>query len=273
VGLDILLAYLLSFFAAATAPRKGHSVEWVLRFSICSFLLITFSATPVANKSVFSYVVIWNIGQGQWVTAVENFTCRHFDVGGEKFPWRKIARLCRDKHNEIYLSHWDWDHIGALAKWPKSWESCIALRPQGSSSAGKMKMLAGFKDCNDKLDVPLWRSTHVTKKRKGKIDSNALSQVVKYRDFLLPGDSPIAEEKFWMAMPWVSSARILILGHHGSRTSTSDELLSRIPSLRQAIASARYDRYKHPHPEVLYRLNQHRVPILKTEDWGNIWFE
>lgn len=278
-------------------------MDWLLKFSVCSFLLITFSATPLANKSTFSYVVIWNVGQGQWVTAVENFKCRHFDVGGERFPWKKVSALCRDKQNEIYLSHWDWDHIGALARWPKSWQSCIALRPQGLSSPGKMKMLSRFQDCATKTSLPVWRhsdfsimlsnddiektessktkrkrrkpaaSQLLTSKPANKVGSNELSQVIRFGDFLFPGDSPVSAEKSWSQMPWVSSARILVLGHHGSRTSTSEELLERIPDLKLAISSARYERYKHPHPEVLYRLKRHHIPILKTEDWGNIWFQ
>ncbi|UYL07618.1 hydrolase [Bdellovibrio sp. SKB1291214] len=230
---------------------------------------------------MFSYVVIWNVGQGQWITSVENCTCRHFDVGGEKFPWKKVGKLCRDKDNLIYLSHWDWDHIGALSRWPKSWQSCLALRPQGVSSAKKMKMLAEFKDCKTDINLPMWRglkennalNLRNTQKNLGKSDSNALSQVLRFGEFLFPGDSPIASEKSWMELPWIAGVRVLILGHHGSRTSTSEELLQRMPRLLMAVSSARYERYKHPHPEVLYRLRQHRIPTLKTEDWGNIWFE
>lgn len=251
-------------------------MEWVLRFSLFSFLLITFSATPLGNKSVFSYLVIWNVGQGQWVTSIDDTTCRHFDVGGERFPWAKIAKLCRDKTNKIYLSHWDWDHIGALAKWPSSWESCLAMRPQGTSSPGKMRLLEKFSECTEELDIPHWQGITVFKKSKKserKTDTNAASQITSFKRFLFPGDSPVKAERLWQNLSWVRNTQVLVLGHHGSRTSTSDELLLHLPHLKMAVASARYARYKHPHAEVIYRLKKHRIPLLKTEDWGNIWFE
>jgi competence protein ComEC len=220
--------------------------------------------------------VIWNIGQGQWVTSIEDSTCRHFDVGGERFPWAKISKLCRDKRNKVYLSHWDWDHIGGLAKWPSSWDTCIAMRPQGTSSPGKMKLLEKFSDCPEKPDLPIWRGPTLFKKSrksKNEIDTNAASQVVTFKRFLLPGDSPVKAEKVWQSLPWITNSKVLVLGHHGSRTSTSEELLDHLPHLQMAIASARWERYKHPHAEVVYRLKKRRIPLLKTEDWGNIWFE
>ncbi|WP_413581975.1 ComEC/Rec2 family competence protein [Bdellovibrio sp. HCB288] len=275
--MDIVLARAVAFSSFEIAPGKGFRMVRFLGFAWISFLLITFSATPVGNRNEHRGVIVWNVGQGLWITAVEEDYCRHFDVGGERFAWGKIARLCRSKRNFIYLSHWDWDHIGALSRWPRSWETCIALPPIGKSSAGKMKLLSGFKSCPGTMNLSVWRGAQeYTSSKPGKNkrkDSNGLSQVVRYGDFLLPGDSPVNSEMHWKNLPWVPSARVLIMGHHGSRTSTSDELLQRLPGLKLAIASARYERYKHPHAEVVHRLKTHHIPLLRTEDWGNIWFE
>jgi competence protein ComEC len=40
-----------------------------------------------------------------------------------------------------------------------------------------------------------------------------------------------------------------------------------------AIASARWKRYHHPHAEIEALLKQRHIPMIRTEDWGNIWFE
>ncbi|MBO9665237.1 MAG: hydrolase [Bdellovibrio sp.] len=229
------------------------------------FLLVSLSATPLGNRAFHKYVVVWNIGQGQWVTATEENHCQHFDLGGEKFPWKNLKRLCSDKENRFSLSHWDWDHIGALAKWPSSWKACINLRPLGKSSPRKMKILAQFQDCSSEKNFKEWSPQNAK-------ETNSRSHVVRYEDYLLPGDSPVAEERFWQNIYWITSARVLVLGHHGSRTSTSTELLTRLPKLKMAIASARWARYKHPHAEVMWRLKKAHVPLLRTEDWGNIWF-
>ncbi len=67
-------------------------------------------------------------------------------------------------------------------------------------------------------------------------------------------------------------ARVLKLGHHGSKTSTTLDLLTTTqPAL--AIASAgRRNRYGHPHPVVLSRLAQAGIPVLRTDQDGAVEF-
>ncbi len=84
------------------------------------FLLI-FSASRTGNMSKRHYFIIWNVGQGQWVTQVSAQSCLHFDMGGgEFFPWTKIHQQCASKNNLIFLSHADDDHINALRR-KSSW--------------------------------------------------------------------------------------------------------------------------------------------------------
>ncbi|MGE5084974.1 MAG: hypothetical protein ACM3MG_01640, partial [Bacillota bacterium] len=104
-------------------------------------------------------------------------------------------------------------------------------------------------------------------------DTNSNSHVVKFENTLLPGDSPQQEEKFWKNQSWIQNTKILVLGHHGSKTSTSAELIASLPNLQMAIASARWARYKHPHPATVAILQKYHIPLLRTEDWGNIWLE
>lgn len=235
-----------------------------MRLALGIIGLIFLSASPLKNQSFRHLLVVWNTGQGQWVSVINPNDCLHFDVGGEIFPWKKLADLCGKKENKLFLSHWDWDHIGALAKWPP-WPTCLALSPIGTSSPRKMNLLKKFKLCQES-DVPHW--TPALSK-----DSNSESHVVSYERFLIPGDSPKTQERIWKNQSWVSQSQVLILGHHGSRTSTSNELLERLPHLRMAIASARWRKYHHPHPETVALLNQHHIPVISTEDWGSIWFE
>ena len=235
------------------------------------FALVTLSATPMQESFVRPYFVVWNVGQGQWLTQITAESCLHFDLGGEFFPWKKLRQMCGDKNNEIHLSHWDWDHLGALSK-PSLRQTlplhCLALRPSGDSSRYKKSLLEHLPACSRKVALKLWTpAAHPTK------DSNAQSHVLLHQGILIPGDSPQKQEALWSQLPWVRDSRILILGHHGSRTSSSEELLTRLPGLKLSIASARWARYRHPHPRVLARLRKHRIPLLRTEDWGNIWLE
>lgn len=236
------------------------------------FFTITFSASLIRDPSVHAYFVVWNVGQGQWTTALTPQECYHFDAGGEFFPWKKILSQCRDKKNLFFLSHWDWDHIGGLSRLRphlKLPDLCIALAPVGTSTKLKRELLSHFPPCSTVpwgKDFRLWTPIRGT-------DSNSKSHVILFHEILIPGDSPIAQEKRWSQLSWVTQGRILILGHHGSKTSTSEQLLSSLPFLKLSIGSARWARYQHPHSFVELRLRKAKVPLLRTEDWGNIWLE
>lgn len=215
--------------------------------------------------------VIWNVGQGQWLTSVEEKICIHFDMGGEIFP-QTVSLHCAGKQNIIYLSHWDWDHIGLIQKFKKlRLQTCLALLPLGPAKASKQKLIKSLPECKKIEFSNVHKMNQLFFKRP---TSNALSHVLihKASQILIPGDSTTTQEKSW-ARKVPKNTHGLILGHHGSRTSTSQFLLAQLPRLKWAVSSARKDRYGHPHVEVLNRLAKRKIPILQTEEWGNIHFQ
>ena len=66
------------------------------------------------------------------------------------------------------------------------------------------------------------------------------------------------------------SVSILKIGHHGSDTSTSPEWLERLRPRIALISCGVSNRYGHPSPRVLKRLNDHRVMVLRTDLVGAI---
>lgn len=255
----------------------------MLRVLFWFFLLIFLSPSPIRpDHGLRSYWIVWNVGQGQWSTLVDQSSCHHFDMGGERNPLFRVSRLCRGKSNFISLSHWDLDHVGFLQRARRQLtRACIAVAPLGVSSPRKMKMVAAYPRCAS-ADPNSGRGTTPILSREltqfGAEDlkkkTNELSHVFLVRDqILIPGDSTARQERSWSQGVGLHRVRYLLLGHHGSRTSSSAELLSELPSLKTAVASARLAKYGHPHQEVVQRLARYRVPLLRTEDWGNIWFE
>ncbi|WP_268951460.1 DNA internalization-related competence protein ComEC/Rec2 [Ruoffia halotolerans] len=65
-------------------------------------------------------------------------------------------------------------------------------------------------------------------------------------------------------------ADILKVGHHGSNTSTSEELLTHTQPFLAFISAGVNNQYGHPHAEVTDLLNQHSVPYLSTEMVGAV---
>ena len=87
---------------------------------------------------------------------------------------------------------------------------------------------------------------------------------------LLTGDAPAASEALFLSRLISPNAQVLKVGHHGSHTSTSLELVERIrPEVALVSVGAR-NRYGHPHPEVLDRLQEAGVQVLRTDLDGTV---
>jgi competence protein ComEC len=215
-------------------------------------------------------IVFWNVGQGSWATLIERDRCFHFDMGGEYYSRTSLWKSCAGKSNLVYFSHWDWDHIGLATRFHRQIGNlCIAAFPEGQAAARKEKFLKTIPTCLKKS----FSEIHELHFRHPKTrDSNSASRIFEVMaTIVFPGDSPVAMEKLWIyKILKPKRIQVLDLGHHGSRTSTSEMLLDHLVNLKIAVSSARRQRYGHPHKEVQERLKRRGMSLIKTEDWGNI---
>lgn len=230
------------------------------------------------ERSIANEFIVWNVGQGLWTTWATGQECWHFDMGGEYKITARVFARCQSSLNRIYLSHWDIDHISYLKQAKKMpWRLCLAQAPGGKPTTKKLDLIDGIEPCPKTAGVRmLWDSPQKDpslkmhlKNRSNNHDSHVFE--IAAPRILVTGDSTVDEENFWAAR---SSSQIqgLVLGHHGSRTSTSAFLLQQLPQLKWAVASQRRSRYGHPHPEVITRLQKRKIPLLRTEDWGTLHF-
>jgi len=105
-------------------------------------------------------------------------------------------------------------------------------------------------------------------------DANEASVVLELRfgefGVLLTGDAPTAVEA--RLLPEILSPRIPVLkvGHHGSATSTSRELVERIRPEIGVISVGRRNRFGHPDPEILERLEGIGATLFRTDRDGDL---
>lgn len=258
---------------------KMHS-----RLFLLLFFWIGLTPREIVELEVLPQWIIWNVGQGQWISFVDprKQLCLHFDFGGEFSPVLKVQKTCGRFKNYALLSHADWDHRSFLLDLRRLSKLCLI--PASLASIKDSQKRSHLKLLNQLQEIPLCSETVLasdiddlieiwkpTKKKNATTTSNDLSIILSSRDLIATGDAPMALEKTWLRQQKNKlSARWLLLGHHGSKTSTSSELLEKIKNLKITIASARRSRYGHPHAEVRQRLRQSQIPLLKTEDWGHI---
>lgn len=101
-----------------------------------------------------------------------------------------------------------------------------------------------------------------------------LRLVYKNSEALLMADVPKFVEVQLVALSKDElESDILKVGHHGSRTSTSNALLEVAKPSIAIISSGKNNRYGHPHQETLAILARFSVPVLRTDKEGTIIFE
>ena len=110
-----------------------------------------------------------------------------------------------------------------------------------------------------------------------KMETNASSIVALLTyggtSFLLTGDSPKAIEEYLAGRYGEQiGADVLKLGHHGSRTSTSEIFLSATAPEYAVVSAGRGNSYGHPHKEVTDLLAAHNITALNTALRGTIVF-
>ena len=88
--------------------------------------------------------------------------------------------------------------------------------------------------------------------------------------FLFTGDAERQAEDIMVASGQNISANVLKVGHHGSRTSTTQGFLEAVSPCIAVIMVAENNPFGHPHPYVISRLQYYGAKILKTSSHGNI---
>ncbi len=86
---------------------------------------------------------------------------------------------------------------------------------------------------------------------------------------LVTGDMNSETEAALLARYPLPDIELLVLGHHGSRYSTSDALLEAVkPDM--ALVSVGYNTYGHPAQDTLTRLQNAEIPLYRTDTLGRI---
>jgi competence protein ComEC len=90
--------------------------------------------------------------------------------------------------------------------------------------------------------------------------------------FLLTGDVERQIERRMLDDNGVLHADVLKVAHHGSKTSSTEEFLSAVQPSFAVISDGFENSYGHPNRDVLERLREHHVVVLRTDEDGLISF-
>lgn len=99
-------------------------------------------------------------------------------------------------------------------------------------------------------------------------DSLVLEVTYGRRSILLTGDAEKPVEYDMLANAELRPVTLLKVGHHGSRTSSSEDFLNQITPQFGFISDGYKNQFHHPHPDVLARLAAHHTAVFRTDQRG-----
>lgn len=102
-------------------------------------------------------------------------------------------------------------------------------------------------------------------------NSVVLKLIYKNKSFLFTGDAGKESERDMIAMGYNLKADVLKVGHHGSKTATSQAFLNRVQPT-YAVISVGEDRNKLPKKEIIDRLKKNNIKTYRTDLDGTVVF-
>ena len=87
---------------------------------------------------------------------------------------------------------------------------------------------------------------------------------------MLTGDMETKIERRLIMEGYDLDSDVLKVGHHGSKTSTSEEFLSAVSPEVAVIQVGAKNRYGHPSPEILNRLENSDIKYYRNDIDGDI---
>ncbi len=290
-SLRSLNSYCMHILQQAISFIKKNTIYTMGIFLICVLFVLS-QIVPLLTPPELQ-VVFLNVGQGDaiWIQA-PNGRDVLIDSGPNDNVVAELSKVKSffDKTIDfVMITHSDKDHIGGFPEIFTRYKIGHVIESEISSptiidktvtdaiaqeNAGIVTARSGERIVLDPDNGVVIDVLFPDQKTSG-WETNEASLIVKVthgsNSFLLTGDAPSEVEDF-LVQTYGSQLKstILKLGHHGSKTSTSDLFITTVQPETVIVSAGVGNRYGHPHPEVIERAENINAQILETAQHGSI---
>lgn len=230
-------------------------------------------------------VTVLDVGQGQSILLQSRGHSFLVDCGGsrddetadivaETLLSQGVTRL-----DGIVITHYDRDHAGALANLLTRIDTDLLILPPGGETAlsEAVTRVRGQTVYLTEDGELTWKNMKMTIFAPAfSFESNENSLCVLFQtencDILITGDRSGFGERLLLRHTRLPELELLVVGHHGSKYSTCEELLEATKPETAVISVGASNPYGHPAREVLERLEEIGCVVYRTDLQGTVIF-
>ena len=188
------------------------------------------------------------------------------------------------KIDYLIATHNHADHIGGLDSVVDNLDIGQVLVSNGDSttktyrdfitslSDKKLKPSVPLKDAKFDLGNGAYMQIFNTNGGSNTNEESLVTLYVNGQDkFLFTGDAEKGTENEILSL--VPDVDVLKVGHHGSRSSTTQKFLDKVNPKYAIITVGKDNKYHHPHRDVMDKLKTKKIEVHRTDECGTIIFE
>ena len=244
--------------------------------------------TTLSNNTL--EVIFLDVGQGDSIllkTGDHNMLIDAGDIGKDSIILNYLAKYNVTSLDYIVATHPHADHIGSMPSVIRKMDNVgtIIMPDKTHTTKAFENLLNAIEDNDIAITIPKAGDNFtlgnasvqiLAPNSGGYSDINDYSIVLRVEfgetAFLFTGDAGSTSEAQQMSNGLTLESDVLKVGHHGSRTSSSQRYLDAVSPNYAVISSGAGNTYGHPHSELLSRLNAMGVTIYRTDLNGTIVF-
>lgn len=281
------LLYLL--FGIAWLSREKGKRKWLLSAGLsaaCLLYAVYLGSLRYAYGSLNAEIL--DVGQGQSVILSSQGDFALTDCGSLN-RWKDAGGIaaealqsagCRQLRY-LLLTHYDYDHVsGVQGLLERVGAETLLCPPDGGDTDAQAAILAAaeahgteVRFITEETTLPLGEATLTVYPPLGDDSSNerGLVYLVSAGDYdlLITGDIDTEMERRLIERYDLPDIEALVVGHHGSKYSTSAELLDALRP-ETAFISVGSNSYGHPSDQAMERLSERGITIYRTDLQGDL---